>query len=297
MHQGHGLGVPQRQVSGPPLNKRKRGENTLKKKRLLIALALGGVVCLGSVAYLLVFGGEEAPEPPEEYALGEDRVESLNSALGQENSGTLTEMKTPEEAAPDGSSVGSSDAVGEACYYTYQKLETGGESVRQYVEKLTAEENGFQIVDESGAAADPPNYANQKGSLTLAKAASEDGRLLQMNVSWSGGDCQITLTRPEGTMPAAKEAEKEPMTYVEAVDFLKSLSPATLGLEAESVRDYSVYPMDGAVLVDGILCLKLQVYPPNEEGQANVIAGTYLLSGDKTHLYLLQDGTVRQLPL
>ncbi|MPM31339.1 hypothetical protein SDC9_77894 [bioreactor metagenome] len=132
--------------------------------------------------------------------------------------------------------------------------------------------------------------------MSLAKAASEDGRLMRMDISWTAENCQITLTRPEGTV-SETEAKKDPMTYVEAVDFLKSLSPAKLGLEAESLRDYSVYPMDGAVLVDGILCLKLQVYRPHEEGQANVIAGTYLLSGDKTHLYLLEDGTVRALPL
>ena len=87
------------------------------------------------------------------------------------------------------------------------------------------------------------------------------------------------------------------MTYVDAVDFIKSLSPATLGLEGSSMADYSVYPMDGAVLVDGILCLKLQAYPPHEETQANVIGGTYLLSGDKAHLYLLQDDKVRELSI
>lgn len=269
----------------------------MNNKRLLIALILGGVLFLGGVTvYLLAFrGGGETLEPPKEYILGADQVESLSAALGQE-SGELTEMKTPGTEDAGGSSSRSS-AVDEACYYTYQKLDTGGDSVRQYVEKLTAEENGFLIVDEDGKAANPPNYANGEGALSLAKAASEDGRLLRMDISWTDGDCRITLTRPEGTIGKVGETEKDPITYVQAVDFLKSLSPAKLGLEAESLRDYSVYPMDGAVLVDGILCLKLQVYPPRGEGQANVIAGTYLLSGDKAHLYRLQDGAVSELPL
>lgn len=267
----------------------------LKQRRVLIPLALAAAVCLGTAVYLLIFRNAAALEPPEEYALGEDTVESLSSVLGRENSGELTDMETPDTGDAAASSGAGSIPV-EAYYYTYQKLETGGESVRQYVERLTAEEGGFRIVDENGAVTDPPNYADEAGFVSLAKAASEDGWLLRMDISWTAENCQITLTRPEGTVSEA-ETGKEPMTYVEAVDFLKSLSPAKLGLEAESLRDYSVYPMDGAVLVDGILCLKLQVYLPRVEGQANVIAGTYLLSGDKTHLYLLEDGAVRSLPL
>lgn len=261
----------------------------LRKKRLCMALALAGAVCL------LASCAGKAPDPPGEYALGEDKVESLNTVLGQENSGKMTEMETPE--TKDGGASSSSSGVGdEVCLYTYEQLETGGESVRQYVEKLTAEKDGFQIVDESGAVTDPPNYANETGSVALAKAASEDGKILRMDISWTAQDCHITLTRPEGTVSGIAE-EVEPITYVEAVDFIKSLSPATLDLEAESMQDYSVYPMDGAVMVDGILCLKLQVYPPHGEGEANVIAGTYLLSGDRSHLYLLQDGKVRELSL
>ncbi|WP_312939070.1 hypothetical protein [Oscillibacter sp.] len=265
----------------------------LKQKRVLIPLALVAAVCLGTAVYLLIFRSAAALEPPEEYALGEDTVESLSSVLGLENSGELTNMETPDTVGANASSSAGS-AADEAYYYTYQKLETGGESVRQYVERLTEEEDGFRIVDENGAVTDPPNYANTEGSVSLMKAASEDGWILRMDISWTAENCQITLTRPEGTVSTV---ETDPMTYVEAVDFFKSLAPSNLGLDAESLRDYSVCPMDGAVLVDGILCLKLQVYPPHEAGQANVIAGTYLLSGDKTHLYLLKDGAVRALPI
>lgn len=259
----------------------------LKKDRLCMALVLAGTI------YLLASCGSKAPTPPEDYTLGGDMVESLNTVLGEENSGEMTEMETPETTAEDASSSASVGGA-ETCYYTYEKLKTGGESVRQYVEKLTAEEDGFQIVDESDTVIDPPDYTAEEGSVVLAKTASEDGKILRMEISWTATDCQITLTRPEGTVG---KAEVEPMTYVDAVDFIKSLSPATLGLKADSMAGYSVYPMDGAALVDGILCLKLQVYPPHKEGQANAIAGTYLLSGDKAHLYLLQDHTVRELAL
>lgn len=252
-----------------------------KKNLLRRTVACAGAVCL------MTSCGNKAPNPPENYTLGEDHVQSLNAVLGEENSGKLTEMETPETAAEASSS---SLGIGaETCLYTYEKLDTGGETVRQYVEKLTGEENGFQVVDENGTITDPPDYSSAEGSVALAKTASEDGKVLRMDISWTATDCQITLTRPEGTVGTA---DVEPMTYMDAVNFIKSMSPAVLGLEGSSMADYSVYPMDGAVLVDGILCLKLQVYPPHEETQANVIGGTYLLSGDKAHLYLLQDDKV-----
>lgn len=261
----------------------------LKKNHFCMTLVLAGTI------YLLASCGSKTPDPPVDYTLDGDMVESLNTVLGEESSGKMTEMETPETKADNTSS---SVSVGgdETCFYTYEKLETGGESVRQYVEKLTEEEDGFQVVDETGTVTDPPDYSAEEGSVALAKAASEAGKILRMDISWTATDCQITLTRPEGAV-SGTAADVEPMTYEDAVNFIKSLSPATLGLKDDSMAGYSVYPMDGAALVDGILCLKLQVYPPHKKDQANAIAGTYLLSGDKAHLYLLQDHTVRELAL
>jgi len=253
------------------------------------------VLVLTCAMCLLASCGSKLPDPPVDYTLNGDMVESLNTVLGADNSGKMTEMKTPETntGSASTSASGSGDAT---CFYTYEKLDTGGESVRQYVEKLTAEKDGFRVVDATNTETDPPDYTAEEGSVALAKAASEDGKILRMDISWTATDCQITLTRPEGTV-GQTAAETEPMTYVDAVNFIKSLSPATLGLKADSLADYSVYPMDGAAMVDGILCLKLQVYPPHEKNQANAIAGTYLLSGDKKHLYLLKDDKVKELPL
>lgn len=261
----------------------------LKGNRLFMALVL--LCAMG----LLASCGSKLPDPPADYTLNGDTVESLNTVLGAENSGKMTEMKTPETKT-DSASSSASGGGDETCLYTYEKLETGGESVRQYVDKLTAEKDGFRVVDEINTETDPPDYTAEEGSVALAKAASEDGKILRMDISWTATDCQITLTRPEGTV-SGTAAETEPMTYVDAVDFIKSLSPATLDLKADSMADYSVYPMDGAAMVDGILCLKLQVYPPHQKDQANVIAGTYLLSGDKEHLYLLKDDKVKELSL
>lgn len=271
----------------------------MKKKQLMIA-AGGATVLIAACAaalWLLRPAGAQLPAPPEDYELDGDRVESLNAVLGEEDSGRLTEMDTPQtRAAAPASSSASGSAEADSCLYTYEKLATSGESVRQYVEKLTDEENGFQIVDADNQETDAPDYTAEEGAVALAKTSEEDGRLLRLDIQWAGRDCTITLTRPSGTLTVQTE-EREPLTYNDAVNFLKSQSPAALGLEGDSMSEYSVYPMDGIVMVDGQTCLKLQVYPPHGEGEANQIAGTYLLSGDQQHLYELEDGSVRECPL
>ena len=260
----------------------------LKKNRDYRFLACASAVCL------LVGCGSKAPDPPGDYTLGGDSVQSLNAVLGEDVQWQITAAQTPETQAAASSSAASGGD--ETCLYTYEKLETAGQSVQKYVEKLTEEADGFQIVDETETAAEPPDYTAESGSVALAKTASETGKVLRLDISWTATDCQIVVTRPEGEV-SADTPEAEPMTNDDAVRYMQGLSPAALGLSGDSMADYSVYPMEGGVLVDGMLCLKLQIYPPRVEGQANAIAGTYLLTGDRAHIYLLENGAVREVNL
>lgn len=258
----------------------------MRNKQFLISTAL---TCMG-IVFLLSACGDKKPVAPPDYTLGGESVLSLNTVVGEENSGELTKMDTPEMKDDKSSST---SAGGSSCQYTYANLAVGGEAVRQYAEKLVAEDEGFQVVDEAGTMAEAPDYSAESGSVALAKTASEDGKILRIDISWTATDCSIVLTRPNGEV---SEPPVEPMTYTEAVDYIKSLPPAMLELEGDNMAGYSVYPMDGAVMVDNIMCLKLQIYPSPPPEKANAIAGTYLLSGDKKHIYLLEDETVRELP-
>lgn len=260
----------------------------MKNKPIFLNIAL---TCM-EVICLLCACGDKPPEPPADYALAGEKVESLNTVVGEEKSGEMTKMDTPETKT-DGSSSDASNSTGqETCLYTYEKLPTGGETVRLYVEKLTGEEKGFQVVDETETVTDLPDFTQENGSVSLAKTAAETGKILRMDISWTATDCSITLSNPNGEV---NQPPVEPVTYSEAVEFMKSLDPTALELEGDRMDAYSIYPMDGAVMVDGTLCLKLQIYPPHEPERANAIAGTYLLTGDKAHVYLLKEGRVREL--
>lgn len=250
------------------------------------------LLCVLSAAALTACG-DKLPDPPDSYALEGDSVESLTAVVGEEVSGEMTKMETPETAAAASSSGSETPLSGdETCYYSYEKLETGGETVRQYAERLV--EDGFQIVDAEGVVTDAPDYGMETGSVALARTASEDGKILRLDIAWSATDCEITLTRPEGAV-SDPVVEPEGLTNNEAVNYFKTLTPAALGLPGESMADYFVYPQDGAVMVDGAMCLRLQVYQSHQEGETNQIAGIYLMTGDQQHIYRLEDGAVREV--
>lgn len=267
------------------------------KKGRLIAVGAGAacLVAASTAAVWLLSSSDkkQAPTPPEDYALGGDRVQSLDTVLGEEG-GTLTALETPEMRDGDASASSAAKSGEESCVYTYEKLPD--ESVRRYVETLTGEDDGFAIVDADNQTADAPDYQTDSGSVSLAKTSAQDGRLLRMDIEWVDDGCQITVTQPQGELKDTKR-DAESMTYTDAVAFLKKQRPADLGLTGESMASYAVYPMDGAAMVDGNLCLKLKVCLPHGEDAANEIAGTYLLSGDQQHLYLLEDGSVRECVL
>lgn len=257
-----------------------------------------GVSIYASVALFLAACGSKLPTPPDTYVLDGESVPSFNAVLGEDSSGTMTTMETADigtdasASKSNASSSGTASSAEAENQYAYDKLTSGGDAVSQYVKELTSGENAFSVVDENGAQVDPPDYTTEAGTVTLARTASEDGKILKMEISWTATDCKITLTRPTGEIqpPAV-----EPMTSVEAVEYLQGLQPTELGLTGTSMKEYRIYPMDGMVMVNGIACLKMQAYQLDGTSHSNRIAGVYLLSGDKTHLYRLENGAVREL--
>jgi hypothetical protein len=83
------------------------------------------------------------------------------------------------------------------------------------------------------------------------------------------------------------------MTLNQAIDFMYECDPADLGLSGESMAEYDIMPMDGAVLVGTTPCQRMNVYGRDSKTGTNVIAGQYLLSGDGRYLYYVnEDGTL-----
>lgn len=234
-----------------------------------IALCL---LCAALCLPLAACGDEAgAPEPPAAYEIGGERVPSLDESLGEAE----YELSAVEEPGEGGQP--------EAYRYTYAGLASGGRAVGDYAALLTGKDYGFEPVDGAGGAAEAPDYTAAEGAVALARPASEEGRILRLSLTWTDTGCTVELERPAGSVvrPA------QPMTNNDAVAFLKELTPTQLGLEGESMGPYLVYPVEGQVLVDGVPCLRLNVYL-RDGAQVNRIVGTYMLTGDRRHLYRLE---------
>lgn len=256
---------------------------------------------------------EKAPTPPETYALGADSAPPLDEQLTEEG-GKLTavEEKAPEPAADGEKATPEADekagdekatapqktsntkdeksdagkdkevekdkaekAEPVSITYTYGDLKTAGTTVESYVKLLTEPEAGFALQEET-----PPDYTGAEGSLTLAKASTQEGCIFQIFIEWKENGCTVTVSRPEGS---TKGDEPENLTWSEAIDFLQKTDPAKLGLTG-SMADYSIIPYQGLVELDGMPAVKLTVYSRTSYN-TNIIAGTYLITQGGQSIY------------
>ena len=86
------------------------------------------------------------------------------------------------------------------------------------------------------------------------------------------------------------------MTLDEALAFFNTINPSELGLEGTSMGEYDVYTGSGAVFVQGVPCQKFQVYSKDNPEQTNHLEGTFLMNGDGTRLYRInEDDTVTEI--
>ena len=81
------------------------------------------------------------------------------------------------------------------------------------------------------------------------------------------------------------------MTNAEAVEYFSALPPASLGLSGDTMAAYSVFCEDGQVLLDGVLCLCLNIY------QSGRYQASYLFSPADRQIYRLDRTTEQVTPL
>lgn len=208
---------------------------------------------------------KEKEKLPEAYLIGEESIAALTV---EDEEVKLAEQK--EESHP----------------YTYEGLSDAGGTVSGYVTQMTGEENGFRVVNEDFMQSDLPDFTAAEGAVTLAKSGAEEGTLLTLQLSWAEGTCTILPGTAEGTITAQPEG----MDAIEALDYFSSLPPAVLGLAGSSMEAYEVYIQDGAVMVDGAPCLRLNVYSKDNPEETNDLQGIYLMTSDGLHVYQVNEG-------
>jgi len=226
-----------------------------KQKRVIIRKWAVIAICLSILLFLFFLFGKEKIMPGKDpqssgetlmdaYEIGGESIPSLSEALAEGETADLTS----EEVAADSEASGSDEEY----IYHYYGLTSGGRTAEKYVALITAKDIGFQVVDKEGKAAEFPDFTAEEGSVNLAKAASEEGRLLKVEAAWTTEKCDVTVSRSEGTIT---EEEVKPLKVSDAIRYLESLPPSALGLEGDSMSKYRVYALEGKVMVNGALNL------------------------------------------
>jgi hypothetical protein len=82
----------------------------------------------------------------------------------------------------------------------------------------------------------------------------------------------------------------QPLNTVEALNLFGEFSPASLGLQGETMDVYRYYTTGKTVTIDGIPCMEIMVYSENESADTNDYAGRYFLSKGTTRKLFRDDG-------
>lgn len=115
-----------------------------------------------------------------------------------------------------------------------------------------------------------------------------------VRITWSPGECVVTADEEVGkvtspvnnTVPAGQA-----LSIRGAQKRMQEMAPIQLGLEGESMDEYELIPMDATELVDGVACIRINVYNGSDSVNPNRFRGSYLMSIDGLHMYRLYTGT------
>lgn len=269
--------------------KKQKAEKTGKKggkKRLLILLLALAVLAGGAFAVVRFVlpnlgGGGEGEEPPKEvkaYTIGEDSVPALESIL-EEGEGELIANRGPGKVKDS-----SSGEVEEKYTYIYE-LEGYAAIMDRYLDLLMGEES-FQLVDETYLLQEErPELEDAEGALLLVRPSVQEGRLFQLAIGWSqsSDNLAVRVAVPEGAIRRPEDIqEPEPASVNEQLSTLRSMTPAQLALPGMSMGEYDIYPVEGFVTIDSMLCRRFHIY---EVGGTGALKGIIFLSGDQQHIF------------
>lgn len=303
-----------------------------KKSNKKVLLVIPVVAAIAVVAYFVVLPklfpkepeATAEPEPidaPTAYQLGATAIPALPAfgevlvyqeeqvpPSGNEVNPSNLSANTGEEADGEADNEASEPEEVTAVTYRYEGFIDPHALAVSYAELMLTEDSGFSFVNEELVRLKEEEFpdleaASGKAFFARNALAEEDqGKALTVELMWTESICRITLDTPEGRVkdppppPSPVPSGATGMTAVEAMDFFNSIDPADLGLSGSSMDDYTVYAMDGVVLIDGIPCMSMNVYQEGRVG-ANEIAGQYFISSDGQHIYQLdlEANTVKEL--
>ncbi len=256
------------------------------------------VLLLAVLALCLLTACKKENAALEVYTLGEseaDAVVALDTIL-EEDEAVLASIDAPtDQAVTEGLEIHHT--------YHYRKMHDPAALAARYIALLREEEQGFAVIDgENRKILEEPDTDLLWGTVILGKAAAENEeagrRILRVIVGWSEYAVAVQVAYVNGSiLPPIVEKEEEekteaapkPTDIAQQVEYFTSLNPQALGLEGDDMKAYMVFPQQGWVMIDDVSCREISVYRQDAQTAANVLAGTFYLSSDLTHIYKKSD--------
>ena len=256
------------------------------------------VLLLAVLALCLLTACKKENAALEVYTLGEseaDTVVALDTIL-EEGEAVLASIDAPtDQAVTEGLEIHHT--------YHYRKMHDPAALAARYIALLREEEQGFAVIDgENRKILEEPDTDLLWGTVILGKAAAENEeagrRILRVIVGWSEYAVAVQVAYVNGSiLPPIVEKEEEekteaapkPTDIAQQVEYLTSLNPQAQGLEGDDMKAYMVFPQQGWVMIDDVSCREISVYRQDAQTATNVLAGTFYLSSDLTHIYKKSD--------
>jgi len=256
------------------------------------------VLLLAVLALCLLTACKKENAALEVYTLGEseaDAVVALDTIL-EEDEAVLASIDAPtDQAVTEGLEIHHT--------YHYRKMHDPAALAARYIALLREEEQGFAVIDgENRKILEEPDTDLLWGTVILGKAAAENEeagrRILRVIVGWSEYAVAVQVAYVNGSiLPPIVEKEEEEKTeaapkttdIAQQVEYFTSLNPQPLGLEGDDMKAYMVFPQQGWVMIDDVSCREISVYRQDAQTATNVLAGTFYLSSDLTHIYKKSD--------
>ncbi len=256
------------------------------------------VLLLAVLALCLLTACKKENAALEVYTLGEseaDAVVALDTIL-EEDEAVLASIDAPtDQAVTEGLEIHHT--------YHYRKMHDPAALAARYIALLREEEQGFAVIDgENRKILEEPDTDLLWGTVILGKAAAENEeagrRSLRVIVGWSEYAVAVQVAYVNGSiLPPIVEKEEEekteaapkPTDIAQQVEYFTSLNPQALGLEGDDMKAYMVFPQQGWVMIDDVSCREISVYRQDAQTATNVLAGTFYLSSDLTHIYKKSD--------
>lgn len=256
------------------------------------------VLLLAVLALCLLTACKKENAALEVYTLGEseaDAVVALDTIL-EEDEAVLASIDAPtDQAVTEGLEIHHT--------YHYRKMHDPAVLAARYIALLREEEQGFAVIDgENRKILEEPDTDLLWGTVILGKAAAENEeagrRILRVIVGWSEYAVAVQVAYVNGSiLPPIVEKEEEekteaapkPTDIAQQVEYFTSLNPQALGLEGDDMKAYMVFPQQGWVMIDDVFCREISVYRQDAQTATNVLAGTFYLSSDLTHIYKKSD--------